>query len=69
MAAPNNQFIAVVINGTGDVEGDPQYFTTQALAAAGAKNMIRNASHGCSVYVYKVFAHIDMTVTYDVVID
>ena len=69
MAQPNNQFVGVLINGTGDAAGDPQYFLNQAAAAEGAKEMIRAAPQGYSIYVYKVFAHIDMLVSYTTVID
>ena len=69
MPAPVNKFIAVVIDNRGLPTGTLAYFATRNAANEGAKEMIRAAAQGASVYIYKTVAHLDMTVTYGVVDD
>ena len=69
MAAPNEPFIVTLISPSGAAVGAARFFPTQAEAVDGAKDMIRVAPQGHSVYAYKAFAHIDMSVTYNTVID
>tara|TARA_R110000822_G_scaffold92983_6_gene214274 strand:+ start:457 stop:672 length:216 start_codon:yes stop_codon:yes gene_type:complete len=69
MAKPINKFMAVEINVDGWPVGNPQYFATRPDAADGSKDMIRKALPGHSVYIYKVAARLDATITYDLVME
>lgn len=65
MAEPKNKFIAVIINADGQPDGQPKYFPTRNDAREGAKEMIRTAQQGHSVYLFEAFAFMEMSVTYD----
>lgn len=65
MAEPKNKFVAIVINADGQPDGSPKYFPTRNDAREGAKEMIRTAPQGYSVYLFEAFAFMEMTVSYD----
>ena len=69
MTAPVNQFIAIEIDAAGWAVGEPLFFQTRPEAAEGSKDLARKAPSGHSIYIYTVAAHLDVTVTYDLVID
>ena len=69
MTAPLHKFIVLTVDSRGERIGAPEFVDTRNAATEGAKEMIRKASQGASVYIYKAVSHLEMNVTYNVVDD
>lgn len=67
--AINTPFMVTEVDASGKAVGPAKFATTLANAQAVGRDMIRQAPSDHQVYLFKIHAHVDVSVSYNVVID